>query len=207
MVRGVGGTGEQEDAVPSQPSPSLDVGTSRLNIVLNMPSVCDDRSGWKSSQAVVTNSGTRAVPSLERKVQMVNNSRPGAVPSLERSSSKVNMVQGEGGSCVNTHTGTVRVAASQGNIVLNESGGESSSVNTHTGSVRVAASQSNIVNEEECVSKLVCPNYAKQVNVKNGENMQAELNIVACGDSVQDGVGCKMSRAKHECDMLSSSLK
>ena len=123
------------------------MGTSRINIALKMPSMCGDRPGWKSSQAVVTSSGTRAVPSLERNVHMVYNSRPGAVPSLERRSSKVNKVQGEGGSCVNTHTGAVRVAASQGNIVFTGSGGESSSVNTHTGDVRVAASQSNIVYE------------------------------------------------------------
>ena len=84
---------------------------------------------------------------------MVNNSRPGAVPSLESSSSQEVMVQGEGGSCVNTHTGTVRVAASQGNIVLYESEGESSSVNTHTGSVRVAASLSNIISEESSSMK------------------------------------------------------
>ena len=143
--------------------------------VLDMHSVCSGRSGWKSSQADIINRVSRAVPSL---------------------------MEGEG--CVNTHTGSVSVAGSQSNIVLQESVEGESSVNTHTGSVRVAASQSNIVNEEECVSKSVCPKYAKQVNVNNGENVQAELSRVGCGDDVQDGVGCKMSCAKHECDMLSA---
>ena len=115
---------------------------------------------------------------------MVNNSRPGAVPSLERSSSKVKLVQGEGGSCVNTHTGAVRVAASQGNIVFNGSGGESSSVNTHTGSVRVAASQSNIVSEA-----------SRSMNLKHGAVKKYE-NSVCLNGMCQKCAECTNTDAK-----------
>ena len=72
--------------------------------------MCGGRSGWKSNQADITSRVSGAVSSLD-----------------------------DGEECVNTQTGSVRVAASQSNIVskgVMEGGGR---VNTPTGSVRVAA--------------------------------------------------------------------
>ena len=81
-----------------------------------MHSVCGGRPGWKSSQADITSRVSGAVPSI---------------------------MVGEG--CVNTHTGSVSVAGSQSNIVLQDSVEGGSCANTHTGSVSVADSQSNII--------------------------------------------------------------
>ena len=84
-------------------------------------SVCSDRSGWKSSQAVTASRVAGVVPSL-------NKAEMG----------------------VNTQTGSVRVAASQSNIVAShDSRGEG--VNTHTASMRnIVASPSSEVHQK-CV--------------------------------------------------------
>ena len=114
-----------------------------------MPSVCGGRSGWKSSQADVTSSVLRAVPSLER--------------------------GGEGG--VNTHTGSVRVAASQSNNVFKVTVEGESSANMHTGSVSVADSQSNIVCKARYVSP--CMNISK-ISMDN-DDISASCEVCLSG--------------------------
>lgn len=94
------------------------------------------------------------------------------------------------------HICSVRVAASQCNIVFNGSREGSSSVNTHTGSVSVAGPQSNIVSEARSVSP--------GMNIMNMKNvaMRKYDDIVCLNGMCQKCVKCTNTDAKRPtCDM------
>ena len=118
--------------------------------------MCGGRSGWKSNQADITSRVSGAVQSLD-----------------------------EGEECVNTQTGSVRVAASQSNTVITKDiVGGSSSVNTHTGSVGVAAPLSNTV--------YVCPNEKNDClrsgNVRGEQCQVCSVKSNSSGESVCQNV-------------------